>query len=92
MGSRRVGQDCATNTQDFPGGPGVKKLPSNAGDTGSIPGWESRIPHAPGQLRPRAATRGKSVHNKDSHVCCNSDLTQPDKQIFKFKKKRKEES
>lgn len=50
------------------------------------------MPHAPGQLRPHAATRGKSVHNKDSHVRRNSDLTQPDKQIFKFKKKREEES
>ena len=24
--------------KDFPGGPGVKNLPDNAGDTGSIPG------------------------------------------------------
>ena len=23
----------------FPGGPAVKKLPANSGDTGSIPGW-----------------------------------------------------
>ena len=28
--------------RDFPGGPVVKNLPSNAGDTGSISGWELR--------------------------------------------------
>ena len=30
----------------YPGGPVVKILPSNAGGTGSIPGWGSKIPHA----------------------------------------------
>ena len=34
----------------------VKNPPSNAGDMGSIPGWGARIPHAAGQLSPRAAT------------------------------------
>ena len=32
---------------DFPGGPVVKILPSNAGSAGSIPGWGAKIPHAP---------------------------------------------
>ena len=27
---------------DFPGGPGAKNLPCNAGDAGLIPGWELR--------------------------------------------------
>ena len=31
---------------DFPGGPVVKKLPSNAGGVGSNPDWETKIPHA----------------------------------------------
>ena len=31
---------------DFPGGPGVKNSPSNAGSAGSIPGQGTRIPHA----------------------------------------------
>ena len=31
---------------DFPGGPVVKTLPPNAGDTGSIPGWGAKSPHA----------------------------------------------
>ena len=34
------------NSRDFPGGPVGKNLPSNEGDAGSIPGWETRIPHA----------------------------------------------
>ena len=37
----------------FPGGPGVKTPPCNAGDTGSIPGLR-RPPHAVGQLNPCA--------------------------------------
>ena len=40
--------------RDFPGGPVVKSPPSNAGDTGSIPGWGTKIA---GQLSPRAATK-----------------------------------
>ena len=36
--------------RDFPGGPVVKNLPSNAGDTGSIPGRGAKIPRAAGQL------------------------------------------
>ena len=34
---------------DFPGGPVVKNLPYNGGDTGSIPGQGTKIPHAAGQ-------------------------------------------
>ena len=30
--------------ETFPGGPVVKILPSNAGGTGSVPGWGSKIP------------------------------------------------
>ena len=35
-------------TGDFPGGPVAKNLPSNAGDMGSIPGWETKTPHTTG--------------------------------------------
>ena len=31
--------------RDFPGGPVVKTLPSNAGGAGSIPSWGAKIPH-----------------------------------------------
>ena len=32
--------------RDFPVGPVVKTLPSNAGDVGSVPGQGSKVPHA----------------------------------------------
>ena len=40
----------------------VKNSPSNAGRTGSIPGWETEIPHALGQpsLRDTTAEPGRS--------------------------------
>ena len=42
---------------DFPGGPVmIKNPPSNAGDTGSIPGQGTKIPHAMGQISPGATT------------------------------------
>lgn len=31
----------------FPGGPVVENSPSNAGDEVSIPGWRTKISHAP---------------------------------------------
>ena len=49
---------------DFPGGPVVKTLLSNAGHMGSIPGQRTKIPHAMGQLSLCTATREKST-------CCN---------------------
>ena len=39
-----------------PGGPVVKNPPSNAGDGRSIPAGGAKIPHAVGQLSPRATT------------------------------------
>ena len=44
-------------TEDFPGGPVVKNLPSNAGDLGSIPGQGTKIPNAVRQLSPHSTTR-----------------------------------
>ena len=41
---------------DFPGGPVVETTPSNAEDTGSIPGWGTKMPHATGQLSLHLAT------------------------------------
>ena len=32
----------------------VKNLPSSAGDSGSVPGQKTKIPHAMGQLNPHA--------------------------------------
>ena len=42
-------------SRDFPGGPVAKNLLSNAGDTGSIPGQGTKIPHAVGKLSLNAA-------------------------------------
>ena len=63
--------------ENFPGGPVVKNLPANAGDMGSILGWETKIPHAMGQLRQLAKqsylaraleSMGSRAHRLNS--CC----------------------
>lgn len=41
---------------EFPGGAVVKSPPCNAGDSGLIPAWGTRIMHAVEQLRPCATT------------------------------------
>ena len=38
--------------KDFPGSPMVKNSPSHAGDMGSIPSWETKIPYASELLSP----------------------------------------
>ena len=48
---------------DFPGGPVVKNLPSNAKDVGSIPGQGTKILHALGQLSLGAATTEPASHS-----------------------------
>ena len=53
---------------DFPGGPVVKNLPSNAGDAGSIPGQGTKIPHAAGQLGPHATTTEPVCLNERAHM------------------------
>ena len=55
--------------QDFPGGKVVKNLPSNAGDSGSIPGWGTKIPHTTGKLSRRvAATRAHVPQLESPHT------------------------
>ena len=53
---------------DFPGGTVVKNLSCNAGDTCSIPGKVSKIPHAAGQLSLRIITGESEQHNKKAHM------------------------
>ena len=48
---------------DFPGGPVVKNLPSNAGDVGYIPGRGTKISQAAGQLSLHTATTEHVSHN-----------------------------
>ena len=43
-------------SQGFPGGPGVKNPPFNAGDVGLVPGQGTKIPHAVELLSPQATT------------------------------------
>ena len=56
---------------DFPGSPVVKNPPCNAGDTDSIPGGGTKIPHAAEQLSPQLLSLCvlELVHHKErSHV------------------------
>ena len=46
-----------SKAENFPGGPVVKNLASNAGDAGLIPGQGTKIPHASAQLSRNATTR-----------------------------------
>ena len=48
--------------RDFPGGPMVKNLPSNTGETGSMPGWGTKFPCSSEQLSPCTTT--------SESVCC----------------------
>jgi len=43
-------------TGGFPGGPVVKNPPCSGGDSGLIPGWGTKIPHAGQQLNPSTPT------------------------------------
>ena len=57
---------------DCPSGPGVKYMPSNAGDVGSIPGWGTNFPHVVGQLSSYPATTepmGSGAHTRQLVRC-----------------------
>ena len=49
--------------EEFSGGAVVKKPPSNAGDSGSILGRRTKIPHAAGELSPSTTTRASEWCN-----------------------------
>ena len=59
---------------DFSGGPVVKDLPSNAGDTGLIPGWGIKIPHAAGQQSLRTL---KPAHRNEEPMSRNERSCMP---------------
>ena len=61
--------------RDFPGDTVVKNLPSNAGDAGLIPGWGTKIPHAVGQLSPRATTTELMHLNERTRVLQTTEPT-----------------
>ena len=54
---------------DFPGGPVVKNLPSNAGDTGSIPGQGTKVPHAMRQLESLHAATTEPLEAQEPLSC-----------------------
>ena len=54
----------------LPWWPMFKNLPSNAGDTGLIPGQGTKIPHAT-ELSWRASTREKPSRPGEDPTCCN---------------------
>ena len=56
--------------EDFPGGPVVKNLSSNAGDVGLIPGWGTKIPHALGQLILCMAMKTQGSQKKNGAGVC----------------------
>ena len=53
---------------DFPGGPGVKTWPSNAGGAGSTSGQGAKTPHASGPKKKKK----KSKHKSRSNIVTNS--------------------
>ena len=63
--------------EDFPGGPVVKNLPSNAGDIGSIPGRGTKIPHAVGQLTARETQHSKKKKKRHLEFCPWTKLERP---------------
>ena len=50
----------SAKNRDFPGGPVVRTLPSNAGVAGLIPGWGTKIPHALWPKRKRKKPKHKT--------------------------------
>ena len=49
-------------TGDFPCGPVVRTLPSDAAGGGSVPGWDAKIPHT-SQPKTKAEDRSDTVTN-----------------------------
>ena len=54
-------------TRDLPGGPVVKNLPSNSGDSSSVPGRGTKIPHAAERLESPPLLR--SPHALEPVLC-----------------------
>ena len=66
---------------DFPGGPVINPW-CNAGDTGSVPGWRTKIPCAMEQLRQHVAARKSVHHNERSYMNSHcKDMPSPGKKV-----------
>ena len=71
---RKLPQHNKSHMWDLPGGPVVKNPPSNAVDMGLTPGQWTKIPHATGQLSPRATTTELTRLNERA---CVPQTTEP---------------
>ena len=72
--------------RNFPGGPVVKNPPSHAGDAGLIPGWGTKIPHAVGQLSPRATTTELVCLNERARVPQTAEPTHPGARVLQLER------
>ena len=63
--------------RDLPGGSVVKNPPSNAGDSGLIPGPGTKIPDASGQLSPFSSVQFSSVTQSSPTLCNPMDCSFP---------------
>ena len=68
--------------RDFPGGPLVKNLPSNAGNTGLIPGPRTKIPHATGN-------KVRAPQLQSLHTTTKTWYSQKETNIFQRNKERR---
>ena len=72
--------------RNFPGGPGVKNLPSNAGDVGLILRWGIKILYVSEQKPLYCNQRNPTHCNKDT-AWCNEDPVQQKVSLIEKKKK-----
>ena len=80
LGSLRFhGKD---NSWDFPGGPVVKTLPS-AGDSGSIPGQESKVAYATGCSACRGGDAGTLHPSRGSHKRSVRELEEIEEETYR---------
>ena len=62
------GEGFTTQGEDFPGGPVVKNPPSNAGDTGSMPGRGTKVLCVSGQPSLYTATTEPTCRSLRVHA------------------------
>ena len=76
-------------SRDFPGGPVVENLPSNAGNVGLIPNGGTRIPHAVGQLEKPSRCNYRSLNaimkTQHRHTHTKKKKRKERKRSFSFK-------
>ena len=63
ISSLNTNKTLKNKSRDFPNDPVIKNLPSNAGDTGLIPGPRVKSPHTSRQLSLTAGNR--SLHPRE---------------------------